>query len=272
MSTSRMTEEPAGHRAPRAVLAAADNRPAPRLRDGLEGLATIAHELRTPVTTIAGVAGLLRLRRHELSTSDMDAMFAALERQTTRLCALLDDLLEAGRTGHATVDQREAVDLVDVIADALEAAPAPPGVTVTVDGSPPALPVLANRASLARVIVNLLSNAYHHGGPNIVVEDRVGDQGKGVVELRDDGPGVPAGLVSTMFEPFIRGGDGGDGRSRPAGNGLGLALSREIVESFGGRIDYQGLEPHGARFIVTLPSAPPPSEPVPARNPERSSA
>jgi diguanylate cyclase (GGDEF)-like protein len=200
--------------------------------DGVDVLAVAAHELRSPLTAIGGFASTLRSYRDQMSPADVDAAFAILERQTQRLAAMLDQLLDLGRY-HRDTPQPTAVDLADVVADALEAAPPPAHVKLTIASDPPTSPlvVAAERSNVTRVLVNLLTNAYRYGGPNVAIESHNG--GRDVdLSVQDDGRGVPRALEPGMFAPFVHGPNPGPSQLR--GNGLGLALARGIAESFRG--------------------------------------
>jgi len=118
---------------------------------------------------------------------------------------------------------------------------------------PPALPVLkADPDRLLQVLLNLLSNAVKFVPPG---SGRVrlglrGDDTGVTVEVDDNGPGVPVAERVLVFEKFRQ---GGDARSRPQGTGLGLPISRQIVEHFGGRIGVDAAPGGGARFAFWLP-------------------
>lgn len=168
-------------------------------------LAAAAHELRTPLTTILGYAATLRIDGDEIPPEAKIAAAAAIERQAGRLAAMLDGLLDIGRLRGCSHVELGPVDLGVVVADALEAAPAPEGVTVRngLDGGS-AVVLGDDHDDLTRLVVNLLTNAYRYGGRNVEVraqqeEDHV------VLSVVDDGPGVPDELVLRLFEPFVRG-------------------------------------------------------------------
>ncbi|HZT64208.1 MAG TPA: diguanylate cyclase [Acidimicrobiales bacterium] len=234
------------------------------LQDPETVLAAAAHELLRPVTAINGFATMLREDRNRMSAEDVETAFAVLERQSSSLGGLLEELLELGSSHNRVSRAAEPVLLEDAISDALETAPPPDGKTVIVRPAPTSVSVLGDRRRLARVVVNLLTNAYRYGGSRIVVglEDR---PGQAVLSVEDDGVGVNDDLVPKLFVPFTRGGRRAGSDSD--GAGLGLALAREILEATGGSIEYRPAEPHGARLVITLPklaSAPEESVTVPA--------
>jgi two-component system, OmpR family, sensor kinase len=221
----------------------------------LDLLAIATHELRAPLAALLGAAELLDGWRNQLMT-DVDAAVGIVGRQSARLASIIDDVLELDRSRHAT-DPPAAVPLGPAIDQALADAPPPVHVELTVrviEAADDPLEALGDRLRLTRVLVNLLTNAYRYGGPSILVTARP-QGGTVLVEVEDDGEGVPAHLLPDLFTPFSRGANRVDGRSEPHGNGLGLAIARQTVGSIGGELHHTEVEPHGARFTVTLPAA-----------------
>lgn len=206
-----------------------------------EFIANASHELRTPAAAIGQAAHLLA--SGTLSEPDRAAAMDALTRQADRLRTLSTDLLDL-----AALDEgAHSMLLVPVVLEehVRAAAAAAPGadavaLTITVD---PDLVVLADPVELERVFVNLFSNAHEHGGPNVSVSARrSGDEV--IVDLTDDGPGVPHDDLENLFAPFATSRTGG------RGTGLGLAIVNELMTAFGGAISYQQAEPHGAVFTL----------------------
>ncbi|MFN8027666.1 MAG: HAMP domain-containing sensor histidine kinase [Acidimicrobiia bacterium] len=103
--------------------------------------------------------------------------------------------------------------------------------------------VMADPDRLNRALVNLLANAYRHGGPSVTVRAERDGDGTIVVVVEDDGDGVPDDLVPDLFEPFSR-------SDRSNGTGLGLAITRALVEQAGGSVAYQASSDQGARFVL----------------------
>jgi PAS domain S-box-containing protein len=210
-------------------------------------VANAAHELRTPLATLRTVAGLLGSRRAQMSEADIEECCELLERQGANLDALVGDLLDLSRIQRAGDDTTtEVVDVEMWVARALETARPPDGVRVSCrieEG----LFVHGHADRLNRALVNLLANAYRHGGPSVGV--RAHHDGSDVVVLvEDDGDGVPEHLLTELFEPFTR-------HEAGQGAGLGLAITRALVEQAGGSVAYQGATDQGARFMVRLPGA-----------------
>jgi CheY-like chemotaxis protein len=216
-----------------------------------ELLGFVAHELRTPITVIVGLAATLAARRDRLTSEQVDESLEQILLQGERLAQLVEDLLDLAQVdaGRFLV-ALESVGLGGAGRRALDDAPVPPGHSVEL-ALPDDLRVVADARRLDQVLVNLLTNAYRHGGRNVRVE--ASRTGEGVLTVvSDDGDGVPVEVVPRLFEAFSRGPPGGEG-----GTGLGLAIVQALVEAFGGRVWYEPAEPHGARFGVLLSEAEP---------------
>lgn len=215
-----------------------------------EFIRNAAHELRSPLATIATLGATLAMHLDELDERQLADALAALRRQSLRASTLVANLLDLSQLdgGRAVVDL-SAVPLAEAVRQAVEAAPPPEGVEVAVD-VPSDLHVTADVGRLEQVVTNLLTNAYRYGGPHVRIEGRRED-GQVVLVVADDGPGVPDELLGEMFEPFTRGPDA----SHVGGSGIGLALSRRLVETFGGRLDHEAGQP-GARFVARFPPSP----------------
>jgi len=207
-----------------------------------------AHELRTPLTILlSGLEVTLQKPRdaHEYVRALEDARADA-----RRLCAMAEDLLALTRVerAHDVGDQqvdigelaRDACDTIKPLADARHQ-------TMSIDAAA-TLRVRGNRADLRRVAINLLDNAIKFAderGAIEVVANR--DNGFASLSVRDNGPGVSAGELSRMFDPFYRG-----PRASGAGSGLGLTLCREIVEAHGGKIEAFERDGGGCEIRVRL--------------------
>jgi PAS domain S-box-containing protein len=210
-------------------------------------VANAAHELRTPLATMRTVAGLLGTRRDDMTPDEVEQCCDILERQGRHLEALVGDLLDLTNIEQRAGDEPLVPAAIDeLLAEALEIAPPPEGVTVGTDFAPDVV-VACDRPRLIRVFVNLLTNAYRHGGPRVHISTVVAD-GRVVATVEDDGAGVSPTIAAQMFEPFTRGTSRGE-----SGNGLGLAIARGIVDHHGGSLDHEPRVPNGARFVVRLP-------------------
>ena len=202
-------------------------------------VATIAHDLRLPLTVFKGVAHVLRARRDEIEPEEVDDLLASVERQANRLGRLADDLLDAARADAGRITIVRVPCALRAIAEQAAVDFNEP-VEIEID---PDLEIMGDRSRLDRVVWNLLGNAQKYGRPPYQVQAmREGD----VVELsvRDHGPGLPEEVRERLFEEFTAGDS--------EGVGLGLAIVRQLAEAHGGDVRYEDADP-GARFIVTLP-------------------
>ncbi|WP_165975400.1 sensor histidine kinase [Actinomadura rubrisoli] len=208
-------------------------------------IADASHELRTPLT---GLRTRLELALGDPDPEDgdlLDTLRHALD-DTKRLHQIVEDLLALARLDSGDRALHEAVDLGAVVEAGLSRRTPPVPVAVKAESD---LVVEANRPQLCRVLLNLFANAERHAVAMIEVEARR-EGGEAVVEVRDDGPGIPAADRDRVFERFTR---LDAARSRTdGGSGLGLALAREITLAHGGRL-YVGEGAFGARLVLRLP-------------------
>ena len=203
-------------------------------------MATLAHDVRSPLTTIHGVLEIIGedgdLPEH------LQPLVAAATRQTSRLTALASNLLDLERVegGKLILDWQEldVTELAEQVAELLG------GTDVTVDVTP-GLTVRADRLRLQQMLVNLGTNAQRHGDPPVVIGAR--PVGSGVeISVRDHGPGVPAAERSHLFERLNR------TEGNPESVGLGLWIVKLLAQAHGGDAAYRPADP-GAEFVVLLP-------------------
>ncbi|MBR7743211.1 DUF4173 domain-containing protein [Phycicoccus sp. BSK3Z-2] len=214
-------------------------------------VATVSHELRTPLTA---QRALLENLADGVVTPDPDTLRGALS-QAERLSALVEDLLDLSRVDAGVAPLVLAPVRVEDLLQrtAREASLAGRGVRVDVDVLPRDLTVEADAARLAQLVANLVDNAVRHSPPvGVVRVDAAADGDRWVLEVRDDGPGIPAEEAERVLERFGTGGDGA------GGTGLGLAIVRWVCELHGGRVEVVPTAPGatGALVRVTLPTVP----------------
>ena len=214
-------------------------------------VALAAHELRTPVTTINGFVQTLNHVSDRLSEEQKAELRDALEQQTHRMAALVEQLLDLSRLDAEAVDVRpQVVELEPRLRQVVAiAAPEHLGeVDVHVPDNPRAL---VDPHILDHVVTNLVTNAFRYGqAPVRVTATAVNGQLRVAVE--DSGPGVAQEIEETLFDRFTR---AGVARDRVAGAGLGLAIARAYARAHRGDLRYERGDPTGARFVVDLPAA-----------------
>src|SRR3954447_7806401 len=217
-------------------------------------VADASHELRTPLTSILANLELLAA---DLEGEDAEIAGSAL-RSSRRMRRLVADLLLLARADAGRVARREPVNAGAVVREAAgEAAPLADGHGLTVDVQPGASLVLeAPGDELHRLVLNLIQNALVHTPPGTAVDVHARREGGDVIiEVSDEGPGVPEEMREQIFDRFVRG-DGDRARSG-SGSGLGLAIVRAVAESLGGSVALDSGESGGARFTVRIPAADP---------------
>lgn len=239
-----------------------------RARDAADGarrslVAAVSHDLRTP---LASLRLLVESVEDGVATGETRARYLReMRTHVAALSVLIDDLFELSRLEAGEIawsmHQVELGELVSETVAALRAQAAERGVAVAAElpdaGARP-LAARANPEKVQRVLFNLIVNAIRHtpADGSVVVRARPAADGTGVeVEVVDDGAGVPAEERERVFEPFFRGGERGAARTGGDGAGLGLAISRAIVEAHGGRIWLEPVAPRGTRVRFTLPAA-----------------
>ena len=223
--------------------------------------AGLAHEIRNPLGSIAGSVELVR-ESDALSAEDKQLLDAVL-RETDRLNELVTTMLEVGKPGLA---ERRAVPIVPLCREVLELAAkgAPRGLALKLEShrledgkrvEESEIMSLVDPSQVRQVLWNLVRNAIQfspEGGTVTLVVSRSDEATS--FEVRDEGSGVPEADRANVFDMFFT--------RRRGGMGLGLALSRQLVEGHGGQIGYLPNTPRGSVFHFTLPDASRPSEPA----------
>ncbi|WP_394432561.1 sensor histidine kinase [Streptomyces sp. SGAir0957] len=214
-------------------------------------VADASHELRTPLASIRGYAELTRRGREQTGPDTRHAL-GRIESEAHRMTGLVEDLLLLARLDAGRPLSYEPTDVSPLVVDALSDARAAGQSHVWRLELPdePAT-VLADAARLHQVLVNLLANARTHTPPGTTVTARVHRHGSWVrLDVRDDGPGIPAELLPRVFERFAR---GDSSRSRKAGStGLGLAIVQAVTAAHGGAVTVDSV-PGRTTFTVHLP-------------------
>jgi two-component system, OmpR family, sensor histidine kinase KdpD len=215
-----------------------------KLKDAM--LASVSHDLRTPLTTIKALA-------HDLA-SDGDERASTIEEEADRLNAMVADLLDLSRLNSGSMDLRpEPNEAEDLIGAALQRVSGTAGnreFRVTFEPGDPLLLGRFDFAQSLRLLVNLLENAIKYSPPTAPVDIAAGREGRWLAfSVSDRGAGIPASEAERVFEPFYRPpGMPPDVR----GAGLGLSIARGLAEAQGGTLRYQPRRDGGSTFILQL--------------------
>jgi signal transduction histidine kinase/Na+/proline symporter len=219
-------------------------------------VSTVSHELRTPLTSIRSLSE--SLISGGVPAQRQQEFLAIIVEESQRLSRLIAQLLDLSRIEAGTMEWRlERLDLREIVEHAVRTNRAlfeRAGLEVDVELSGHRVPVTADRDRLMQVLTNLLSNAAKFTARGGRVRVRTfGTSSSAVVEVADTGAGIPPGQVDAIFERF-RQGEGGL-VVKPEGAGLGLPISRQIVEHHGGSLTVSSVPGEGSCFRISLPVA-----------------
>jgi Na+/proline symporter/signal transduction histidine kinase len=226
-----------------------------RLKDDF--VSTVTHELRTPLTSIRAFTQIL-LENPQVELEQRRRFLGIITKETERLTRLINQVLDLSKIESGKAEWHEsAVDMREVVSDTVT------GMSqvfeerdIRVNTSVPerVRPVRADVDRMIQVMLNLLSNAAKFCEPGRgQIEIAVSEQGGALrVDVRDNGPGIDPGDQKLIFDKFRQVGD--TLTAKPHGSGLGLHISRQIVEHFGGRMWVESAPGRGACFSFTLPT------------------
>jgi len=260
--TAEVLAERAGIELERTVLGERHRRAtvaveAERLRSGL--LSSVSHDLRTPLSAIESAGTSLLQDERALSAEDRRGMARIIVEESRRMSRLINNLLDLVRVEAGMRAVKQWLPLEEPVISALGR------LEVTLHDHPVALKLPADlplvpvdEVLLEQLLINLLENAAHHTPPGTgIAVSAWPEPGVIIVEVADQGPGVPPGAEEQVFDRFYR----GPGAARESqGSGLGLAICRGIVAAHGGRIWVERHPGGGAAFRFSLPLEGPPIE------------
>ena len=213
----------------------------------------VSHELRSPMSAVIGAARTLQGRWRELTPEQRESFLALIGDETSRLARLIDDVLDTSRIEAGTFSFTFSdVDLGELLRDVIAAAEfAQDEVELTADVG--ALPrVRGDRERLRQVIQNLVDNAvkYSSAGGRVRVS-ATADDGHVLIDVADQGPGIPPEDRELIFQKFGR---SSSGTAKP-GSGLGLFIARSIAEAHGGTLGVDSVPARGSVFRLDLPAS-----------------
>ena len=215
----------------------------------------VSHELRTPMAAVIGAARTLQQRWRELSPDHRESFLELIAGETNRLAELIGDVLDTSRIEAGTFSFRfQEVDLGQLVHDTVSTAQVGQDeVRLLADVRSPLPEIRGDHDRLRQVLTNLIDNAIKYSPAEGEVEVRAyQENGRVLVDIRDQGPGIAQADQKLIFEKFGR--VTGSGATRP-GTGLGLFIARSIAEAHGGALDVQSAPEQGATFTLELPLA-----------------
>jgi len=217
-------------------------------------LSIASHELKTPLTTIKALAQMTR-RRLEQSRSPDASYLERMERAIWRMEMLVNDLVDVSRIQAGKLTLRmERADLAALARQVVHEQAALSERTVVVDIPDAPIAIEMDTERIWQVLTNLLTNALKYSPKETPVDVTLSGNGEEtVIRVRDQGDGIPPHELEHIFERFYRGQDARIWNGSAVGLGLGLFISRELVERHGGRIWVESAVGEGSAFYVALP-------------------
>jgi signal transduction histidine kinase len=220
-------------------------------REQSDLVATVAHELRSPLTGIKGFSSTLLTKWDRFSDDQRQLMLETIDADADRLTRLITELLDAARIDAGRLAlRREGVDITELLSRLLTSIGSGDGMGDVLEAKPDVPLIWADRDRLLQVFTNLFENAIRHGlglrRVTVAPED-----GGVAVEVMDEGPGIAVEDRTRVFSRFWRSGPG-------AGSGLGMFIVAGIVDEHGGSLEItEGPDDRGANIRVWLPVAEP---------------
>jgi signal transduction histidine kinase len=218
-----------------------------QLKDDL--IAVLAHDFKGPLTTIIGFTELLE--QHALEGEDAESALRTIRQSATRLASLANDTLALSRVEQGELNlAADPVNVAQIVEETVEALESERDIEVLVNAADPV--VRGDPARLRQVFENIIGNAIKYSPQGQPVKVRVSETESTIrVAVEDKGMGVPADEMKFLFERFTRASNAK--RSKVKGTGLGLYLSKTLVERHGGNIQVQSVLGEGSCFTIVLP-------------------
>ncbi|MFF2652347.1 ATP-binding protein [Streptomyces sp. NPDC058045] len=229
-------------------------------RSHAELIATVAHELRSPLTSVRGFTATLLAKWDRFTDEQKRLVLETVDADAARVTRLIAELLDISRIDSGRLEvRRQPVDLATAVGRHIQAhvADGRPAERFLLRVRPPLPELWADPDKIDQILANLLENAVRHGEGTVTIEvapaageEHGGSGGGTAVTVSDEGPGIPEESMNRVFTRFWRG-------SKRGGTGLGLYIVKGIVEAHGGTITVGRAPGGGARFRFTLPVAAP---------------
>lgn len=249
--TAAICRDPATRAVRQVAIALRDARSRERVDRGRSDLvATVAHELRSPLTGVKGFTATLLSKWDLLTDSQKLLMLNTVDADADRLTRLISELLDVARIDSGRLSLMKApLDLTLAVSRQLAPLSASNGRGISVEsvGSPT---VWADADKVAQIVANLVENAVRHGGGNVVVTVLAREDGGADLIVDDEGEGIPEEIRARIFTKFWKHGQRG-------GSGLGLYIVGGLVAAHGGTVSVESAPTGGARMRVTLPEGKP---------------
>lgn len=254
--TARFVRENPNGKLLRLVVSFRDTAARERLeRSGAELISTVAHELRSPLTSVKGFTATLLAKWDKFNDEQKIVMLQTVNADADRVTRLLTDLLDVSRIDAGRLElRRQVIDVAAAVRRAFAAhvAAGEPEARFALATSGQLPEMWADPDKVDQVIGNLVENALKYGAGTVTVTiDAQADAA--VVTVTDEGEGIPEEMLARVFTKFWRRGDGG----RRNGTGLGLYIVKGLVEAHGGEIDASRSSRGGAQFRFILPAGAP---------------
>jgi len=222
--------------------------------DGIEVISTVSHELRSPLTSVKGYTSLLLNRWERLGESQKRMMLEQVHHDADRVTRLVTELLDISRLESGRlVLRRQMLDMRALVNSVLEKVRMmEPNLVAGLDFPDDFPSVYADPDKIEQVLTNLVENAAKYADPKSLRVSGNVVAGQASVAVADRGEGIPASDLPRVFTKFFR-----RAETRPTGSGLGLWISRGLVEAHGGRLVVESEVGRGSVFRFSLPIAPP---------------
>ena len=215
----------------------------------MEIVAAVSHELRAPLTSVKGFSRLLLDRWDRLSETDKLDLVGQINRDANRVTRLVTELLDISRIEIGRLGLRmEGIDLDSLVRDIVARVELSHPAIVCVVAIDEIPLVTADRDRVEQILTNLIENGAKYATVDRLRVDAYADEASAYVAVSDEGPGVPADELESVFSKFYR-----REVAQPSGTGLGLWISRNLAEAHGGALVASRNERGGTTFTLRLP-------------------